>query len=42
MVRLRQLYPALLLSNLKSIYPFRDAEVHERLAAGLRKAGLPE
>jgi TolB-like protein len=42
MARLRQLDPALCLSNLTESNPPRRPEDLERLAEGLRKAGLPE
>ena len=43
MVRLRQLNPALRVSNLKDILsPFRRAEDLSRYEEGLRQAGLPE
>ena len=42
MVRLRQLNPALRVSNLKDQRPFRRAEELSRLEEGLRQAGLPE
>jgi hypothetical protein len=42
MARLRELDPALRLSNLKNIVPLRKPEHLARLAEGLRKAGLPE
>jgi TolB-like protein/tetratricopeptide (TPR) repeat protein len=42
MVRLRQLNPALRISNLKDMQPFRRSEHLTKLAEGLRKAGLPE
>jgi TolB-like protein/class 3 adenylate cyclase len=41
--RLRQLYPALDVSNLKDVLgPYRRVENLSRLEEGLRKAGLPE
>ncbi|MBV9702478.1 MAG: adenylate/guanylate cyclase domain-containing protein [Methylobacteriaceae bacterium] len=40
--RLRQLNPALRLSNLKDLIPIRRREDFDRWAEGLRKAGLPE
>jgi Flp pilus assembly protein TadD len=40
--RLRQLDPALRLSNLKDLGPVRRPEDFARWAEGLRKAGLPE
>ncbi|MCI0430074.1 MAG: adenylate/guanylate cyclase domain-containing protein [Rhodospirillales bacterium] len=42
MVRLRELDPALRLSNLKEVIPLRRPEDFNRLAEGLRKAGLPD
>jgi TolB-like protein/Flp pilus assembly protein TadD len=42
MARLRELDPALRLSNLKDVIPLRRPEDFSRLAEGLRKAGLPE
>ena len=39
---LRQLDPALRISNLKDRYPLRRPEDLARYADGLRKAGLPE
>jgi len=42
MTRLRQLNPALRLSNLKDLLPFRRPEDFDRWSMGLRKAGLPE
>jgi adenylate cyclase len=42
MIRLRQLNPALRISNLKDMQPFRRPEHLTRLAEGLRIAGLPE
>jgi TolB-like protein len=42
MGRLRQLDPALRLSNLKDLLPFRRPQDFDRWAEGLRKAGLPE
>jgi tetratricopeptide (TPR) repeat protein len=42
MVRLRQIDPALRVSNLKSQFPLRRAEDLAKFAEGLRKAGLPE
>jgi hypothetical protein len=42
MAHLRQLDPALRLSNLKNLHPFRWPEDSARWAEGLRKAGLPE
>ena len=42
MARLRELDPALRLSNLKELLPVRRPEDSNRLAEGLRKAGLPE
>jgi TolB-like protein/class 3 adenylate cyclase len=43
MARLRQLNPALRISNLKNVLPpFRRAEDLSRLEEGLRQAGLPE
>ncbi|HEX9904151.1 MAG TPA: adenylate/guanylate cyclase domain-containing protein [Propylenella sp.] len=42
MTRLRQLNPALRMSNLRDLLPFRRPEDFDRWAEGLRKAGLPE
>jgi TolB-like protein/tetratricopeptide (TPR) repeat protein len=42
MMRLRQLNPALRISNLKDMQPFRRPEHLTKLADGLRMAGLPE
>jgi TolB-like protein/class 3 adenylate cyclase len=42
MTRLRQLNPALKMSNLKGLLPFRRPEDFERWSEGLRNAGLPE
>jgi TolB-like protein len=42
MVRLRQINPALRISNLEHLLPIRRPEDLGRLAEGLRKAGLPE
>ena len=42
MARLRQLDPALRVSHLKALIPFRRAEDLARYEEGLRKAGLPE
>jgi hypothetical protein len=42
MAHLRELNPALRLSNLKDLIPFRRPEDFDRWAEGLRKAGLPE
>ena len=42
MARLRALDPALRLSNLKDLLPFRRPEDFARWAEGLRRAGLPE
>jgi tetratricopeptide (TPR) repeat protein len=42
MVRVRELNPALRISNLKEMQPFRRPEHLARLSEGLRKAGLPE
>ncbi len=42
MARLREIDPALRLSNLEKFIPLRRPEDFERLAQGLRKAGLPE
>jgi hypothetical protein len=43
MGRLRQLDPALRISNLGELLPqFRRAEDRARIVDGLRKAGLPE
>ena len=39
---LRQLDPGLRISNLGDRIPLRRAQDRERLAEGLRKAGLPE
>ncbi|HEX6102288.1 MAG TPA: adenylate cyclase, partial [Alphaproteobacteria bacterium] len=39
---LRELDPALRLSNLKDVIPLRRAEDFDRLVEALRKAGLPE
>jgi adenylate cyclase len=41
MTRLRQLNPALRLSNLEGLLPFRRREDFDRWSEGLRKAGLP-
>jgi adenylate cyclase len=41
MARVRDLDPALRLSNLKDVIPFRPKDL-ELLADGLRQAGLPE
>jgi TolB-like protein len=40
--RLREIDPKLRLSNLKEVTPRRRSEDFNKLAAGLRKAGLPE
>ncbi len=40
--RLRELDPTLRLSNLKDLLAFRRPEILDRIAEGLRKAGLPE
>jgi hypothetical protein len=42
MARLRQLSPALRLSNLRDAIPIGRPQNFERWAEGLRKAGLPE
>ena len=42
MTRLRELYPALKISHLENFIPLRRVEDINRLAEGLRKAGLPE
>ena len=42
MARLRQLDPALKVSNLSDVIPVRRAEDLTKFAEGLRKAGLPE
>ena len=42
MVRLRQIDPALRVSNIKNQFPLRRAEDLAKFAEGLRKAGLPE
>jgi tetratricopeptide (TPR) repeat protein len=42
MARLRQLNPALRVSTLKDVLPYRRAEDLSRLEEGLRQAGLPE
>jgi tetratricopeptide (TPR) repeat protein len=42
MVRLRKIDPALHVSDLKDLIPFRRPEDAARYAEGLRKAGLPE
>ena len=42
MTRLRQLDPALRVSNLHDFIPLRRREDHEKLSEGLRLAGLPE
>jgi tetratricopeptide (TPR) repeat protein len=41
-VRLRELDPALRLSNLKDLFPIRRAEDFARWEEGMRRAGLPE
>ena len=41
--RLRQLYPALRVSNLKDVLgPYRRAEDPSRYEEGMRQAGVPE
>jgi hypothetical protein len=42
MERLRQIDPALRISNLKDWFPIRRPEHFARWTEGLRKAGLPE
>jgi hypothetical protein len=42
MARLRQLDPALRVSNLKDVFPIRRPEDFAKCADGLRQAGLPE
>jgi adenylate cyclase len=42
MARLRQIDPALRVSDLRRLFPFRRPEDIARLEEGLRKAGLPE
>jgi tetratricopeptide (TPR) repeat protein len=42
MARVRQLEPALRLSNLKDLAPLRRSEDFAKLAEGLREAGLPK
>jgi TolB-like protein len=42
MARLRQLEPALRVSELKKLFPFRRSDDFARWVEGLRKAGLPE
>jgi tetratricopeptide (TPR) repeat protein len=42
MSHLRQLEPALRISDLKELFPFRRSDDVTRWAEGLRKAGLPE
>jgi hypothetical protein len=42
MRRLRELDPALRLSNLKDLLPYHRPEDLATFAEGLRKAGLPE
>jgi TolB-like protein/Flp pilus assembly protein TadD len=42
MARLRDLDPALRLSNIKDLFPLRRRQDIDRLTEGLRKAGLPE
>jgi TolB-like protein len=42
MWRLRRLEPALRISNLKELFPFRRSDDMTRWVEGLRKAGLPE
>jgi hypothetical protein len=42
LARLRQLRPALRVSDAMNILPFRHAKHVEKLAHGLRMAGLPE
>jgi len=40
--RVRKIDPTLRVSNLKNVVPFRQTELLERYAEGLRKAGLPD
>ena len=42
MTRMRSIYPALRLSNLRDLLPFRRTQDYERYVEGLRLAGLPE
>ncbi len=42
MTRMRELDPALRVSNIKELLPLRRPEDFDRWAEGLRKAGLPE
>jgi hypothetical protein len=42
MGRLREISPALRVSNLKDLWPFRRPEDFATWADGLRKAGSPE
>ena len=42
MARMRELDPALRLSNLKDLFPIRRAEDFAKWEEGMRKAGLPE
>jgi hypothetical protein len=42
MTRLRQIDPALRVSDLRRMFPFRRPEDIARYEEGLRKAGLPE
>ena len=42
MIRMRELDPALRLSNLKEVVPLRQAEHFARYEEGMRKAGLPD
>lgn len=42
LARLRELDPALRISDLRQLIPFRRLEDHEKFAQGLRVAGLPE
>jgi len=42
MARLRQVYPALCISNIRDWLPIRQPENFARWTEGLRKAGLPE
>jgi tetratricopeptide (TPR) repeat protein len=41
LVRLRELIPKLGISNLKDLFPMRRLEDFDRLAEGMRQAGLP-
>lgn len=41
MARMRELDPALRISNLKDLIPLRRADDYNRWAEGLQKAGLP-